>query len=961
MQNNKIKTGHRVLIFILAFFICLVPFVCKSAILYDFSNLPQSAYLQNISILFIILFLINCLLERNFTIKWCIFYLPISGLLLWSFCSLFWSTNAAVGLTIWLNWFASAIIFFVLYNLIRDIVDIKIIVYCAIAPLLFIVFVGINQFLETELFRFYPQIVSPSVTFGNKNMMIDALIPFMPIGLYLSIQNQFKSNIIKIIGALLYGAGLTLVVVSDTRAGMVAIVIQLLVYLFAVFLPLSGQTGLNSNKKKAIVNHLIAIILTTILFFSVLHIKNKNIKTSGVGNIISASQIINRINSIFQTSDEDKWALQKGNTDISLKAIADSRNMRLVTWQNTIVMFLDRPILGYGLFNWQIHYGEYRNAYLNDPVYRPGMTMVEVHNDYLQLLVDLGLPALLLAIWLAYLIGSTLFRSIRNGDEEIYALALTIGLGVLGIYLVAAFSFPFERSVPVMLFFVYIAFLGFMKDKLFALTNQRVFNIDKKWLFSGILIFIVLLGCAVYVQNRRFKAEIEFKAAYDQHATGNYSLAIQHAQNAIDLNPYRYTSYFLLGYSQLCLNHLEDAEKSLLIGLRFYPNDLNSLLQIGTTYTKLTINAFQKYGKETAEVKALIEKSEYWFEKALSIREDFHTIYFNKGVVYWQRAVYANANKEFDKAKEFREKVIENYKKSIEYNPTYIDGLVTLAQFLFDNDEKQAAVPYAEKAVSILISEFEYTEKELMRFDSAKVLNSSRIYTDLVKNRKRARQMLISSLNKALQILKSYYGVININFEKYLEVVFQEEKYYFAKNIEAQEQFWFADDALNRNKSKEREDPKIYQSLLTEYEFRKSELNFAKSESRMADILLSFDKGQVYLNMKKYDESLQSFLHLINLSSKVTADVDEQFANNLKRYESLAHLNCADIYCILSTVDKASQKLDLPKFLEYGNKIESHLKSVKLTKEDPFYVRFEGVSAKFLKYKEVVLNLKPKE
>jgi tetratricopeptide (TPR) repeat protein len=961
MPNNQNSSGHRILIFILGVFLSLAPFVCKSAILYDFSNLPQSAYLQNISILFIIIFLMNALFEGKLTIKWNVFFLPIAGLLLWSFCSLFWSTNPSVGLAIWLNWFAGAIIFAVLYNLIRDIVDIKILIYCAILPLLFIVIVGLNQFLETELFRFYPQIVSPSVTFGNKNMMIDALIPLMPLALYLSIQNQFKANSIKIFGALLYGSGLTLVVLSDTRAGMVAVFIQMIVYIVSIFLPINSQTEYKTNKKNIFLIHGGAITLSAILFLAVQYIKNENINKSGVGTLVSSSQILSRVKSIFQTSDEDKWALQTGNKDIALKAIADSRTMRLVTWRNTLVMFLDKPIMGYGLFNWQIHYGEYRNAYLNDPVYRPGMTMVEVHNDYLQLLVDLGLPALFLAIWVAYFVASTLFMGLKKGDQEVYALCQVIGIGILGIYLVAVFSFPFERSVPVMLFFMYLAFLAFIRDKLLNQTKQKNILFQKKWLLAAILIFLVVLGGAMYVQNRRFEAEIEFKASYDQHATGNYSLAVQHAQRSLVLNPYRYTSYFLLGYSQLGLNQLEEAEKSLLIGLRYYPNDLNSLLQIGTTYTKLTIHAFQKYGKETPEVKALIQKSEQWFEKALSIRDDFHTIYFNKGVINWQRAVYANAHKDFEKAKEFKKKVVENYKKSIEFNPTYIDGLVTLAQFLFDNNEKKEAVSYAEKAVSILISDFENTEKELIRLENAKVLNTSRQFVDVVRNRKRSRQMLISSLNKALQILKSYYGAIEVDFEKYLEIVLQEEKYYLAKEVEIQEQFLFAEDALNRNKTLEVKNPPIYQALHQEFEFRKSEVNNFKAEKKMSNILLSFDKGQVYFGLKKYEESLQTFLYLLQISTQFLPEASEVFASNLKKYESISHLNVADIYCILSTVDKASQQLDLPKFLLYGNKIENHLKLVNLSIEDPLYKRFEAVSAKFLKYKEVVLNLKPKE
>ena len=959
-SEKKIGNSHRMLIGIIAIMLGLTPLICRSPIYYDFSNLPQSAYLQTISVIILILFFLNGYFNKQLIIKTSCFYIPIFGILIWSFLSLFWCTNVPEGLTIWLNWFAGAIIFFVIFNLIRDNTDIKIMFVSITLPTIFIIFVGINQYLETTLFN-YSQIVSPAVTFGNKNMMIDALIPMLPISLYLSFQSFFTNIIIKIMGNVIYGAGIVIIVLSDTRSGMLAVAIQLMLYSVASIYLNKKSNNIPIAKYHVLLINASSLIITFILFFSVVNYKNELNLNRGVGNVISGHNIAERIKSIFKTAEEDKWAFEKGNKDIALKAISDSRNMRLVTWQNSLVMFSKKPIFGFGIFNWQIHYGEFRNIYLNDPVYRPGMAMIEVHNDYLQLIVDLGLPAGILALILLYFNGQTIWRIMRQGTLEDKEIVIVVGLGLIGLYLVAFFSFPFERSVPVMMFFLYCAFLAYLRNKNSATVPRENLMLGTKFSFSFTVLMIVILIGILYIQNRRMSAELEFKAAQDQHGTGNYEISIKHAKRALELNPYRYTSYFLLGYSQLCVNDLKSAETSLLKGLEKYPNDLNSLLQISTTYTKLAMQKFAKYGYENQEVREEIQKANKWFDKTLSIRDDFYTIYFNKGVLHWQQYVYARAAKEKEKAIEHQKLAIENYVKSINLNPFYIDGLTTLAQLMYEIDNKKDSIIYAERAVKILISDFEKTENEISKLEEAKIDRASRVYVECTRNRRRSRQMLISSIYKVLPLLKNYYGSIEVNYEKYLEVVLNEEKYFFAKEIELQEQLNFADEVLKRNEGKELNDTEIYKVLRKEFDDRLFELEDFKIESQMATAMLNLDKGEVYQGMKKYNLALQAFSKVIQIANINISSIKEAYINKLKSYSDSAHLSIADIFTILSTYDNANQQFNIDKFMEYSPTIESHLNSIKINESDKLYRKYMVVSTKYIKYKEMANSAKNKK
>lgn len=963
MLEAEVKTSisHKFFILTLGILLGMTPFVCKSAYMFDFSNLPQSAYLQCVSLFMLIMFCVRGIILKQLQVKWTWFYLPIGGIILWSFISLFWATNPAEGLVIWLNWQAGGILFFVIYNVLKTSQDIRYFFYCLLIPVIFIVVVGLNQALETEWFQFYPQIIAPAATFGNKNMMVDALVILMPTALLITLQAQFTQFYFKIIGGILYGSCVVLIVLSNTRAGLLAIIIQGLVYIILI-------TVLNKRKsfsagfyKQWLLIHFICAIVSVLLLYSLVTIKNTKIEKSGVGFRIDTLQVLSRLQSIFQTKEQDKWALKTGNTDITLKSISDSRTIRLVTWQNTFVMFLDKPFKGVGLFNWQIHYGEYRNAYLNDPVYRPGMKLAEVHNDYLQLLVDLGLIGALFALLLLMMNLRVLYIVIRRGTEDDKIMGVILGMCLLGLHLVAIFSFPFERSVPVMLFFMNCAFLAFLNEKYTVNNSFKALYLNRiKTITLSILLIALWVGM-LYAQNRRFAAEIEFKASIDQHEAGNYEVAVRHSQKALQLNPYRFTTYFLLGYSSLCVDDFKGAETALLKGLQYYPNDLNSLLQIGTTYTKMTMKALFLKREEDPEVKDLLQKADVWFAKALSIRNDFPTIYFNQGVLFWQRYIFAKARGEVAKAEEYKLKTIESYKKSIEYNPSYIDGLTTLSQFLFDYGEKKEAVAYAEKAANLLMEDFEKTEKEIAILEEAKALRTSQLYSEANKSRKRARQMLIASLMKSLQILKIYYGVIEVNFDKYFEVLLKQEKYYLAKEIEIQEKLLYAEDAFNRQQSYYDPESNIYQALLKEYQDRKGEFYSFSYEKHLEKTSIELDKGVVYQNMKKYDSAVKALSNVISNCKVINAATPPYVVKELKAKESNAHLNLIDIYCILSTEDHASQQLNPQKFIELLPKIETHLRTINIEKGDPLYQRFVAVTVKFAKYKELAIKLLEKK
>lgn len=946
---------NKLFVIILGLLVALISFQCKPAYYFEFSHLPQSVYLQSISLLLISLFLLKTVFQKNTEIRLLPIYLPILAFLIWAFISLFWCTNPSEGLPIGLNWLAAAIIFFIICNALQDATEIKWLLLTNLLPALFIIVVGLSQTLELSWVSYYPQIVAPAVTFGNKNMMVDAFISLLPSVLLLGLFNT-RQLYLQIIGFMLFGLGITLIVLSDTRAGMLAVMIQLMFLMILGFI-FRKKLELGFNKKL----FSISIPIVLILFFSLIHFKNEKIRSSGIGQEISFQQFSDRLLTIFKTKDEDKWALQKGNQDDPLNVISDSRTMRLVTWKNTLIMFLDKPITGFGLYNWQIHYGEYRNAWLNDPVYRPGMGLYQVHNDYLQILVDLGLPGILLALVIFLFNIRSFLKILKFGSEDVVKMTFIIGMSMIGILVVSAFSFPFERSVPVAMYFVFTAILAWLEFHVSPPKTSRIKNISKSIAVILGCIFLIAFIFLVNYQDRRMQAEVEFKSANDQYALGNFELAVQHCKRTLELTPYRHTAELLLGYSYLNLNQTKLAEEALLKGLQYYPNDLISLLQLGTTYTKLTMEAFAKEKKKSKEVEDLLAKSETWFQKTLAIRADFHTVYYNKGVLLSQRANYLHKKEDVAELKEVQKEAIKNYLLALKYKPDYIDSLIAIARLYNENKNYKEAVPYAEKALKLLLENFEKSEQELIKFEDNKVSNTSRAFLEMAKNRRKNRQILIAVINYPIQILKSYYGGIEINLEKYVEIIHAEEMYFLAKEVEVLEQYQFAKETFERNKSLYSQDSKILSSIKAELDSRSMDVQKFKLEKQLSTIILLISKAEAYRNMGKLEQALK----ILNLAVKNSLDVldgaTKEHLLNLINMERNAHLNIADILCVMSTVNYQGNQLNLAKFNELAPQIEQELKAGQMSESEPLFQRYKDTLNRFTTYKDLASKFKEKK
>jgi O-antigen ligase len=111
-------------------------------------------------------------------------------------------------------------------------------------------------------------------------------------------------------------------------------------------------------------------------------------------------------------------------------------------------MFLKKPVLGWGLGTFPIVYPEFRTFYTN-------FFVNEAHNDYLQLLVEMGLLGFATMLWFVVTVYSRALKKIKNWPSEMSgAVTLACVLGLSGILVHSAVDFNLEIPANAALFYV---------------------------------------------------------------------------------------------------------------------------------------------------------------------------------------------------------------------------------------------------------------------------------------------------------------------------------------------------------------------------------------------------------------------------------------------------------------------------------------------------------------------------
>ncbi|MCX5859883.1 MAG: O-antigen ligase family protein, partial [Proteobacteria bacterium] len=140
-----------------------------------------------------------------------------------------------------------------------------------------------------------------------------------------------------------------------------------------------------------------------------------------------------------------------------------SIQFRLNTWPICLKIWAAHPILGAGVGNIQVIFSEFQNRELENMTLEANTRVIDIHNDYIQTLVETGLlgglSLLALLAALAYL-AVFLLRRIEE-KERFWLFAGALG-GIGGLLVDVIFSFGLRLPAPSMNFWALITVLELM-------------------------------------------------------------------------------------------------------------------------------------------------------------------------------------------------------------------------------------------------------------------------------------------------------------------------------------------------------------------------------------------------------------------------------------------------------------------------------------------------------------------
>jgi len=245
-------------------------------------------------------------------------------------------------------------------------------------------------------------IYGPYVNHNHYAGLMEMLVP-VPLVLALT---RLASSKIRAAAATAAAVMAATIFLSGSRGGMMAVIVELLI--LAVLL-VQQKRGLRT----AIGIGLFLVLLTGLLVW------------------IGGGELSQRIATVSSSHSEIAGDLRSSINRDGLK------------------MFLEKPVLGWGLGTFPVVYPQFRTFYTN-------FFINEAHNDYLQLLVEMGLLGFGTMIWFVATLYSRAFKKVGKWTNDISgAVTLACVLGVSGLLVHSAVDFNLQIPANAAFFYVW--------------------------------------------------------------------------------------------------------------------------------------------------------------------------------------------------------------------------------------------------------------------------------------------------------------------------------------------------------------------------------------------------------------------------------------------------------------------------------------------------------------------------
>ncbi len=444
-----------------------------------------------------------------------------------------------------------------------------------------------------------------SASFGNPVYLAGWVVLMLPAAW--SVYKSSESPVRRTVSLAAVVVLLFLLIVTFTRSAWGSALISLAVYRLLTRRRRHSRCAEPSRQLGTVV------IVIALIFFALMFAKK------GVFN--PNFSIAGRLSSIVKTGDE-------------------SQLQRALIWKTTWETIKDNPLKGVGLGNYQVFHPWYQTQFFKDGFWREYVSFPErVHNEYMELTAETGVPGLILYIALIAAIIRTGFKALSSEGRR-GELATGILSGFVALLLYALFQFPMH-IVPVHSYFWIMAgalvVLGHGDSLCPSLIVIRTPGRSREKVIAMVTFTVMFLLCAWSLFTPTL-GHISFFRGIRAENTDDINRAARLMENGIASNPGSREMYIRYGAK---LNAFADStqgtwERKMLLekarnmsiqGMKYHPYEERLYLNAGAASISL--------GEP--------EKARLMLEYATVLNPSDPVAIYNLGIAYYMMSMYNNA------------------------------------------------------------------------------------------------------------------------------------------------------------------------------------------------------------------------------------------------------------------------------------------------------------------------------
>ena len=331
-----------------------------------------------------------------------------------------------------------------------------------------------------------PQVDRIFSTFGNPIFFASFLVASIPLAVFKLLHEREQSY--KVLWFFILISYLVALYFSKTRAGWIAFIISIVVFIFL---------SLDSKVKKLI------LIFALVIFGFLFTLKTKNV-----------------------------WMRQQGH---------------LVIWRDSLRMLFDKPVFGVGLGSFHISFPDYASEELKK-IWPPSQNIVnDAHSEFVQILAELGLAGFGIFMWILY----SVFHHARKfykqfHDREEFLIYTALFSSAIGLLIQNFFSVDMRFTISS---FYLFSIFGMLSSHSTVKTKEiKLQKPEKTFIMVVLLAAVISLEYKMVIkQYRSWKIVFESKDFLDKRIV-NSDDQKKEIVKMIASNPNDARLYFKLGY-----------------------------------------------------------------------------------------------------------------------------------------------------------------------------------------------------------------------------------------------------------------------------------------------------------------------------------------------------------------------------------------------------------------------------